>query len=63
MVETLISRELFVFIASPCPDRGIEEIDRADHIGIDEGQRIGNRPIHMALSCQVDDTIRLFFFE
>ncbi len=36
---------------------GIQQIDRADHIGAHEGKRIFDGTIHMAFSRQMDDPV------
>ena len=38
---------------------GLQQAQRAHHVGAGEGERVLDRAIHMALGCQVDDAIHL----
>ena len=46
--------------ALPIEFRGLEQRERAHHVGLCENEGVLDATVHMALSCQVDDAIDLF---
>ena len=47
--------------AFPVQLRSLQQAQRTHHIGTCEGERVLDRTVHVALCCQVDDAVYLFF--
>ena len=61
MVETLA----FPFLGKLFPSQlgCLKHAQSAHHVGLCEGERVFNRAVHMALSCEVDHTVDVVFLE